>query len=121
MLTMKSLFMKLFVSFFLIIAFVFPSCAQQQKKVDSTASKEQTKPTAVQKAKMKVDGMVCSACQSNVKKTIKSLTGVTGVQVSLENKIARFSYDPLKVKPEQIQKVVNEKGYTAGKPQAIKQ
>lgn len=113
--------MKLFISLFMVIALTITACAQQQKKTEEMIPKEQTKPAVVQKIKMTVNDMVCSACQSAVKKAIKSLNGVTNVEVSLENKMAFISYDPLKVKPEQIQRAVNNKGYTAGKPQEVKQ
>lgn len=119
MLNSNSLLKVAFASFLLVITIL--SCTQQPKKTDTATAKEQTKPITVQMAKMTVGGMVCSACQSNVKKAINSLTGVTRVEVNLENKTAFFSYDPLKVKPEQIQKAVNDKGYTANKPQVVKQ
>lgn len=121
MLTKKSLFMKSSFSILMVVAFAISSCAQQQKKPEQTTQKEQAKPIVLQKAEMSVNGMVCSACQSTVKKTIKSLDGVKDVEVSLENRIAYITYDTLRIKPEQIQKAVNDKGYTAGKPQQVKQ
>ena len=96
------------------------SCAQKTKKNVSATPKEQTKTVVMQKVKMPVDGMVCNACQSNVKKTIKSIDGITDVEVNLEKKFALFTYDTQKVKIEQVQKAVNDKGFTAGKPQEIK-
>lgn len=117
----KSFVMKLSFSMFMVIALAITSCAQQQKKAEQTTPKEHTKQVAVQKVKMPVDGMVCSACQSNVKKTIKSIDGVTDVEVSLEKRLAYFTYDQQKVKLEQVQKAVNDKGFTAGKPQEVKQ
>lgn len=116
MLTEKSTFMKLSMSCIMIIALAISSCAQQQKKEEKTTSK-----IVMQKVKMPVDGMTCSACQSNVKKTIKSIDGVSDVEVSLEKRFAYFTYDPKKVKVENVQKAVNNKGYTAGKPQEVKQ
>jgi len=121
MLTKKSLFMKACMPCIMVIALAISSCAQQQKKEDKTTPKEQTKQVVMQKVKMPVDGMTCSACQSNVKKTIRSFTGVSDVEVNLEKKFAVFTYDPQKVKVEQVQKAVNDKGYTAGKPQEFKQ
>lgn len=97
------------------------SCAQQPKKVEKTTPQEQTKQVVMQTVKMPVDGMTCSACQSNVKKAIKSIEGVTDVEVSLGKKFAVFTYDPKKVKVEQVQKAVNDKGYTAGQTQEVKQ
>lgn len=103
------------------VAISFSSCAQQSKKEEKTTPQEQTKQVVMQTVKMPVDGMVCNACQSNVKKTIKSIDGVSDVEVNLEKKFALFTYDPKKVKLEQVQKAVNDKGYTAGKPQEVKQ
>jgi Cu+-exporting ATPase len=121
MLTKKSLLMKVSMSCIMVIALAITSCAQQQKKEEKTTAKEQTKQVVMQTVKMPVDGMVCNACQSNVKKTIKSIDGVGDVQVNLEKKFALFTYDPQKVKVEQVQKAVNDKGFTAGKPQEVKQ
>lgn len=105
---------------FLLIAFSTSSCAQEPKKAEQTKSKIQTTTEIVQKAKMSVDGMTCSACQSNVKKTIKSIYGVTDAEVDLGKKTAFFTYDPQKVKVDSIQKKVNDLGYTAGTPKKIK-
>ncbi len=121
MLTMKSLLMKVSMSCIMVIALAITSCAQQEKNEDKLTSKEQTKQVVMQTVKMPVDGMVCNACQSNVKKTIKSIDGVTDVEVNLEKKFAVFTYDPKKVKVEQVQKAVNDKGFETGKPQEVKQ
>lgn len=113
--------MKFPILFFLTICLATSSCAQQQNKSEPTIPKEQAQVVASQKIKIPVNGMVCSACQSTVKKTIKSLHGVKDVEVSLENKIVFITYNPNLIKPEQIQKAINDKGYTAGKPQEVKQ
>ncbi len=113
--------MKVSMSCIMVIALAITSCAQQQKKEEKTTQKEQTIGVVMQTVKMPVDGMVCNACQSNVKKTIKSVDGVTDVEVDLEKKFAVFSFDPKKVKVEQVQKAVKDKGFEAGKPQEVKQ
>ena len=114
-------FMRISILFLIAIVIGITSCAQEQKKEEKSISKEQINQIVLQTVKMPVDGMVCSACQSNVKKTLKALNGVTDIEVNLENKFAIFTYDPQIVKPEQIQKAVNDKGFTAGKPQTVKQ
>lgn len=121
LLKFKTLLMRLFILFFMVTAFAITSCAQDQAKVDQTTTNGKSKTVATQKIKISVDGMVCSACQSTVKKTIKSLNGVKDVEVSLENKNAFITYYSDLIKPEQIQKAVNDKGYAAGKPQEVKQ
>ena len=121
MLTMKPLLMKVSMSCIMVMALAITSCTQHQKKDEKPTLKEQTNQVVMQTIKMPVDGMVCNACQSNVKKTIKSIDGVSDVEVSLEKKFALFTYDPKIVKLEQVQKAVNDKGYTAGKPEEAKQ
>jgi copper chaperone CopZ len=113
--------MKASILFCIVVALAITSCAQEKNKTAQTTPKAQTKTVVMQKVQMRVDGMVCNACQSNVKKTIKSIDGVGDVQVNLEKKFAVFTYDPQKVKVEQVQKAVTDKGFTAGKPQEVKQ
>ena len=121
MITKKSLFLKASAIIYMTIALAATSCAQKENKQQRATPEAQTKQVMMQKAKMPVDGMVCNACQSNVKKTIKSVPGVTDVEVNLEKKFAVFSYDPQKLTPEEVQKAVNKKGFTAGKPEQTKQ
>ncbi len=90
-------------------------------KLTSEQLKGISQTIATQKIKIAVDGMVCTACLSTVKKTIKSLNGVKDVEVSLENKNAFITFYPNLTQPEKIQKAINDKGYTAGKPQEVKQ
>ena len=113
--------MRISILFLIAITIGITSCAQQQKKEEKTTPKEQTNQVVLQTVKMPVNGMVCNACQSNVKKTIKAVDGVTNVEVNLEKKFALFTFDPKKVKIEQVQKAVNDKGFEAGKPQEVKQ
>ena len=112
--------MKSSSSVFMVIAITLTSCAQQQNKTEQVAAKPHSQIVTVQKIKIPVEGMSCSACQANVKKTIKSMNGVTAVEVSLENKMAYVTYDSLKLKSEQIQEAINNKGYKAGKPEKDK-
>ncbi len=115
--------MKVFVSLLLITAFVISSCGDNGKKEPSNAknANEQTKTVAVKKVQIPVDGMTCSACQSNVRRTIKNMEGVKDVEVSLKDRSALVTYIPTMVKPEQIKQAINDKGYTAGEPKEVNQ
>lgn len=115
--------MKAFVSLFIVLAFLISSCAENKRKEPSKAQSadEQTKTVAVQKVQIPVDGMTCSACQSNVRRTIKNMEGVKDVEVSLKDRNALVTYVPTLVKPEQIQQAITDKGYTAGAPKEVKQ
>lgn len=117
----KSLLMKLSCSVIMVIAFAISSCAQNDSKSDSAKQKGETQTVQTQTIKMSIEGMVCSACQSSVKKTIRGLDGIKNVEVSLENRNAIVTYYPNLIKADSIQKAVNKGGFTAGKPQVIKQ
>lgn len=117
----KSLVMKLSLSVVIVVTFAISSCAQKDSKPDTTKQKSEPQTAQTQKIKMSIDGMVCSACQSSVKKTIKGLDGIKEVEVSLKNRNAIVIYYPNIIKPEAIQQAVNKGGFTAGKPQEVKQ
>ncbi|MEO6583723.1 MAG: heavy-metal-associated domain-containing protein [Ferruginibacter sp.] len=118
---MKPSTMKLFILMCLVVALTLTACAQETKKTEPAPPTEQTKTALMRKVKIPIDGMVCMACQSTVKKAIKSLNGVRDVEISLEDKNALITYYPNLVKPEQFQKAINGKGYTAGQPQEVQQ
>lgn len=113
--------MKIPVIFFVVVSITIGSCAHEQKKSEQYRVQEQDKQLATVTMQVSVEGMVCSACQATVKKTIKSLKGVKDAEVSLENKNAFITYYPILIQPEQILKAINEKGYAAGKRQERKQ
>ena len=102
--------MRISILFFIAIAVGITSCAQQQKKEEKSTAKEQTNQMVLQTVKMPVNGMVCSACQSNVKKTIKSVDGVTDVVVNLEKK-QQLHTEELFWKPD-TKKIFTEKFVT---------
>mgnify|MGYP003693950315 CR=1 FL=1 len=43
---------------------------------------------------LKVNGMTCEGCARSVTKALQGVTGVTAVEVSLEQEKPRSSYDP---------------------------
>ena len=60
--------------------------------------------------------MSCGSCVASVKRTVKGLAGVAGVEVSLETRQARIRYDESKVTPDQIAAAIRELGYKTGPP-----
>ena len=67
-----------------------------------------------------VEGMVCVSCTASVKRALKSIDGVTDVEVSLESRSARVEYIEGKVSPEQLVAAINHLGYRAGTPKEEK-
>jgi len=63
-----------------------------------------------------VEGMACVVCAATVKKTVKSLAGVSRVEVSLEKRGAQVTYEPDKVSPDTIVAAINKLGAKAGSP-----
>ncbi|MDD4332368.1 MAG: copper ion binding protein, partial [Methanosarcinaceae archaeon] len=58
-----------------------------------------------------VSGMSCSHCQKRVEAAISKLEGVKAVKVSLESERAEVSFDPEKVRFEDIVEAVRKTGY----------
>ena len=61
-----------------------------------------------------IEGMSCMSCVANVKKTLTSIDGVMGANVSLQNKNATIKCNSEKVTSEQLKKAINKIGYKAG-------
>ncbi len=63
--------------------------------------------------KLRVEGMTCQHCVKRVTKIIEKTPGVSGVQVSLENKEAVFSCDETGTNINEILQAINDFGFTA--------
>ena len=72
---------------------------------------------------LKVTGMTCGGCTSNVTHALKAITGVGDVKVSLSAGEATVQYDERLTSPEQLKSAVKGAGYgvdttnTAQQPQ----
>lgn len=100
------------------ILFTLSSCGQQPPKGKEPTTT--TTATAVKKVTIPIDGMACASCQGNVRKNLKSINGVTDVQVSLEHRNAMVTFDSLLVNTHQLVDKINKIGYKAGKPKSEK-
>lgn len=65
------------------------------------------------KQKYAVIGMTCSACQNNIERKVKNLTGVKSVSVNLLTNTMALDFDNKKISEETIIKSVQEIGYDA--------
>jgi copper ion binding protein len=63
--------------------------------------------------KLSVEGMTCQHCVKRVTKIIEKASGVSGVQVSLENKEAVFTCDETRTNVDEILQAINDFGFTA--------
>jgi len=58
-----------------------------------------------------ISGMTCASCVSHVEGTLKELPGVSNVVVNLATNKANLSYDPQRVKLDDMRRAVEDVGY----------
>jgi len=63
---------------------------------------------------LKVTGMTCGGCTSNVTHALKALAGVGDVKVSLATGEATVQYDERTISPSQLKSAVTGAGYGVG-------
>lgn len=63
-----------------------------------------------------IEGMTCASCVAQVKQKLKSMDGVSEVEVSLEHRQARVRYAEARVSEERLAAAINKLGYKAGIP-----
>lgn len=61
--------------------------------------------------KYPVEGMSCASCSAHVDKALRSVDGVTEVNVNLATNTAKVTYDEQKCTPQQMQKAVSDMGF----------
>ncbi len=60
---------------------------------------------------LKVEGMDCQGCVQSVTRMLSGVAGVQKVDVSLEEKRARVTYDPAKSGPTEFKRAIQRAGY----------
>jgi copper chaperone CopZ len=66
---------------------------------------------------LKVSGMSCGACAARVEKTAKEIDGVTSAKASQPKGVAEITFDPAKIKAEDIAALITKKsGFVAEVP-----
>ncbi len=70
------------------------------------------------KATLGVKGMTCAGCAYAVKSNVKKIDGISSVDVDLKEGKATIEYDPERVSPEDLAKVINKLGFEASVPKA---
>jgi copper chaperone len=66
----------------------------------------------VEMTELKVDGMTCSGCVRSVTKALTKVPGVSNVDVSLEDGVARVQFDGRVADRAVIRKAVLDAGYS---------
>ena len=60
---------------------------------------------------LNIKGMSCGGCVKSVTGVLEKISGVSGVEVSLEQNRATISYDPAKAKPAQFKSAIEDAGF----------
>ncbi len=75
----------------------------------------------MQTEQIKVTGMTCGGCASNVTRALKAVSGVNNVNVSLPTGEATVQYDEKLTSPEQLKSMIKEAGYGVDASNATQQ
>ena len=60
---------------------------------------------------LNIKGMTCGGCVKSVTNVLQQITGVSSVDVSLEQNRATINYDPAKTKPAQFKSAIEDAGF----------
>ena len=60
---------------------------------------------------LKVSGMKCGGCETQVREAVEALAGVASARASLAEGSVEVEYDPAEVSIEAITKAISERGY----------
>ena len=85
------------------------------KKLDALVALAATLATpawaAVQTVTLAVPGMTCAACPITVKKALSQVSGVSKVDVNLDRREARVTFDDAKANVEALTRATRDAGY----------
>jgi len=60
---------------------------------------------------LNISGMTCMGCVGSIENVLKEITGVSGADVSLENKQVKIQYDPEKTNINQFKEAIVGAGF----------
>jgi copper chaperone len=60
---------------------------------------------------LNINGMTCMGCVNSIKNVVEKVSGVSGADVSLENKQVKIKYDPEKTNINQFKEAIVGAGF----------
>jgi heavy metal translocating P-type ATPase len=75
--------------------------------------------SGIEKLQLKVGGMSCSFCVASMTKALERTEGVRRASVNLAHEEALIEYEPSKVSPRQLKKLIIDLGYTVRDPRKV--
>lgn len=80
--------------------------------VAQNTSEKETKVSTTEQIKLEIEGMVCSYCEKNAKKSLRELEGVKVESISASEGVARLTYTGTEpISDESLRKAVENVGY----------
>ncbi len=76
-------------------------------------------PENLKKIELKISGMTCAMCTKTIKQALERLNGVQQANVNLGNETAYITYNPGKIKIKDLQRAVEDVGYTVLNRKAV--
>src|SRR3954452_23592858 len=70
--------------------------------------------STVATVRIPVSGMTCAACQARVQRALQKQPGVAEATVNLMMNDATVSYDPQRIRPQELVEAIRATGYGAG-------
>ncbi|NXR83086.1 ATP7B ATPase, partial [Pycnonotus jocosus] len=86
----------------------FDANIAEEKLTTATVDLPSVKEAVV---KLRVEGMTCQSCVTNIEGKIRKLHGVAKIKVSLDNQEAIIAYHPYIVQPDDLKRHISELGY----------
>uniref|UniRef100_A0A8C5JKI1 ATPase copper transporting beta n=1 Tax=Junco hyemalis TaxID=40217 RepID=A0A8C5JKI1_JUNHY len=86
----------------------FDANIAEEKSTTATANLPNLKEAV---AKLRVEGMTCQSCVTNIEGKIRKLHGVAKIKVSLDNQEAIIAYHPYIIQPDDLRRHISDLGY----------
>jgi len=87
--------------------------AQCCKPTDSKAQTASTTQQEGKSLKLKITGMTCAGCSSHISNALKEVGGIIERKVEYPGALATIQYDPKKINPDAVIKVIEQTGFKA--------
>ncbi|KAL2310916.1 hypothetical protein Nmel_002597 [Mimus melanotis] len=86
----------------------FDANIAEEKLTTATVNLPSLKEAVV---KLRVEGMMCQSCVTNIEGKIRKMQGVAKIKVSLDNKEAIIGYHPYIIQPDELKRHISDLGY----------
>ncbi|NWV27798.1 ATP7B ATPase, partial [Origma solitaria] len=86
----------------------FDANIAEEKLTTATVNLPSLKEAVV---KLRVEGMTCQSCVTNIEGKIRKLHGVAKIKVSLDNQEAIIAYHPYIIQPDDLKRHISDLGY----------